>query len=92
MALYNSDYTQVDKERASAAVFRMIANTILPDSIVMVEDVPGDPQHGDAGHAEADDERRPHTKEEEDQTLEEANSQQGNDDDDKGGGRDTNPG
>ena len=35
-----SQHSVEDRERASAAVFRTIANTILPRSIRMVEDVP----------------------------------------------------
>ena len=46
LALYNSEYSQEEKEAASASVFRDIANHILPKSIRMVEDTPGKHQSG----------------------------------------------
>ena len=44
--LNSSDYSQKDKEAASAAVFRTIANTIMPNSIDMVEDIPANHPSG----------------------------------------------
>ena len=38
--LYISEYTMKEKEEVSRAVFRQIANTILPKSIKVVEDTP----------------------------------------------------
>ena len=44
--LYNSDYTLKDKEAASVAVFREIANSIMSNSIKMKEDIPGNHSSG----------------------------------------------
>ena len=41
MNLFNSDYTWREREAWSAAIFRSIANDLLPKSVRMKEDVPG---------------------------------------------------
>ena len=42
----NLEHTLIDRERNSAAIMREIANEILPLSVKMVEDIPGNHDSG----------------------------------------------